>query len=627
MAETRGVFSLNNVYDLKVLDEWIPLDEVWTSPSPFLGESLNNAYFGGTGDDSFEMNFTNDSVSNTPSIPNSVYGVNRWSVGNQFFGYLAGSQTPASATKITYSTSSSELIPTITTLPISSLSEFSAAVGNGTNGYVGTNVNQSLIHKITYSTDNVEALPSAKSNYYGQDWRSYATVGNTAVGYFVGGSNNAPNPKTYIEKITYSSENFSLVPSTGIEERSQRTVASGNATAGYINGLDASEHSLFQKLTYSSESASYIPGSGPPYVSFPGPRSRDLCSSGNSTHGYFLGGNNNTTAYGKINYSTDTLDTNTFLPSNYNREKLQGVGPRNNALPSSNILFPAPSGPDVNLLNQSATPNIGYFGGNDNVQKNKYNFAENTVLLAPGAQHPNTRAKSGGNTTHAYHFGDGPASPTYSTYKTEYATDTTGASSVATAPTNYERRDHTVIGNQTDAYLFGNSNYNLGKTYYDKFTYSSDTFATSPFPKAAPTPTNKNYQSRATAIGNQTHGYLTGGEPTSSEIWRMVYSTDTIDSTPSANTQSAASYRRFCAGVGNGSAGYFCAGNTNSFEKFEYSNDTISSVPGLPLLSTNTGTPGGATGNSTHGYINTLFYSTSMSKITYSTDTSSILHQ
>ena len=160
MAETRGVFSLNNVYDLKVLDEWIPLDEVWISPSPFLGESLNNAYFGGTNDDSFEMNFTNDSVSNTPSIPNSVYGVNRWSVGNQFFGYLAGSQTPASATKITYSTSSSELIPTITSLPISSLSEFSAAVGNGTNGYVGTNLNQSLIHKITYSTDNVEALPS-----------------------------------------------------------------------------------------------------------------------------------------------------------------------------------------------------------------------------------------------------------------------------------------------------------------------------------------------------------------------------------------------------------------------------------------------------------------------------------
>ena len=627
MSETRGVFSVRELYGLKIEDKWINPEDTWLSPSPFYGESLNNGYFGGRNDPSFKMDFSSDSVSNTPSIPNSVYAGECWSVGNQFFGYLAGlpSQTPASSTKITYSTSSSELIPTISTLSTPGSSQ-SAAVGNETNGYVGTNYNQSLIHKITYSTDNVEALPSATSNYYGDEWYRYATVGNTADGYFIGGRSDV-NYGTAIEKITYSTENFSNVTNTGITRKASQTVASGNATAGYISGINDNPSTLMQKLTYSDESASYIPGSGPPYVSFPSPRSEELCSSGNSTHGYFLGGSDDTTAYGKIDYTTDTLASNTFLPntSDYKREKLQGLGPRDNALPFSNVLFPAPSGPDVNLFNQSETPNIGYFGGNNNVLKNKYNFADETALLAPGAQHPNIRAKSGGNITHAYHFGDGPASPTYSTYKTEYATDTTGASSVATAPTGYERRNHKVIGNQTDAYLFGNSNYSLGKTYYDKFTYSTDTFATSPFPKAAPTPTNKNYQSKAAAIGNQTHGYLTGGEPTSSEIWRMVYSTDTIDSTPSANTQSPASNRRYCAGVGNGSAGYFCAGNTNSFEKFEYSNDTISSVPGLPLLSTNTGpAAGGATGNSTHGYINTLFYSTNMSKITYSTDTSSV---
>lgn len=626
MSEARGVFSIRGLYGLKIEDKWINPEDTWISPSPFYGESLNNGYFGGTNNPSFKMDFSNDSVSNTPSIPNNVYQVDYWSVGNQFFGYLAGnpSQTPTSATKITYSTSSSELIPTIPSLSTPGRGA-AAAVGNETNGYVGTNDQQSLINKITYSTDNVEALPSTTSNHYGDQWYRYATVGNTAAGYFIGGNApNYPNYQTLIEKITYSTENFSNVTNTGIIRKTEQTVASGNATAGYISGIENNPATLMQKLTYSSESAAYIPGSGPPYVSFPEDRSRDICSSGNSTHGYFLGGNGNTTEYGKIDYTTDTLASNTFLPSDYNREQLQGLGPRDNALPFSNVLFPAPSGPDVNLFNQSETPNIGYFGGNNNISKNRYNFADETVLLAPGAQHPNTRAKSGGNTTHAYHFGDGPA-VTYTTYKTEYATDTTGASSVATAPTNYERRNHTVIGNQTDAYLFGNSNSNLGKTYYDKFTYSSDTFATSPFPKAAPTPTNKNYETRAAAIGNQTHGYLTGGEPISSEIWRMVYSTDTIDSTPSANTQSPASNRRYCAGVGNGSAGYFCAGNTNSFEKFVYSNDTISSVPGLPLLSTDTApAAGGATGNSTHGYINTRFYSTNMSKITYSTDTSSV---
>jgi len=631
MSETRGVFSIRELYGLKIEDKWINPEDTWLSPSPFYGESLNNGYFGGTNNPSFKMDFSNDSVSDTPSIPNNVYQVDYWSVGNQLFGYLAGNPalTPSiSVIKITYSTSSSQLIPTISSLSTPSSYE-AAAVGNETNGYVGTNNQQSLIHKITYSTDNVQSLPSGTSNYNGENWYRYATVGNTDDGYFIGGSVNAgpdPDYQTQIEKITYSTENFSNVTNTGIIRKSEQTVASGNNIAGYISGTQSDSASLMQKLTYSTEQASYIPGSGPPYVSFPGNRSTRICSSGNSTHGYFLGGNGNTTEYGKIDYTTDTLASNTFLPSSYNREQLQGLGPRDNALPSSNVLFPAPSGPNVNLFNQSENPNIGYFGGNNNVSKNRYNFADETVLLAPGAEHPNTRAKSGGNTTHAYHFGDGPASPAYSTYKTEYATDTTGNSSVATAPINYERRDHKVIGNQTDAYLFGNSNYNLGKTYYDKFTYSTDTFATSPFPKAVPIPASNNYESNAAAIGNQTHGYLTGGGPsTSSEIWRMVYSTDTIDSTPSANTQAPASNRRYCAGVGSGSAGYFCGGiPISSFEKFVYSNDTISSVPGLPLLSTNGDYTGGATGNSTHGYINTRYYSSNMSKITYSTDTSSV---
>jgi len=632
MSDTRGVFSLRELYDLKTEDQWVPLDEVWTGPSPYLADSPNISYFGGQNETIGKIDFTDDSFSSVPSVPISWFAWNRWKVGNGVSGYLSlGPSNATNVAKLSYSTATGELVPTIPSDPGStSPGQGASAIGNATHGYIGPTYYQSLTHKITYSTDLIEVLPTSYNLSIGlSPGGPVATVGNPTNGYFF-----ATGP--IVKKITYSSENISTVPSTGFTFGGQNHNASGNVNAGYIGG--AENYSYFQKFTYSANTATPLPASGPPYTSMsPSNRLQRGTSTGNSTHGYFLWGNSRYayTNYDKIEYSSDTIASNPTVPAPFVAREQQGsIGPRVNALPINN-LYPAQPGPNVNLIGEVESPNMGYFSTNGN----KYNFSDDTTLLVPSAYVQNAGGgKSSGNTTHGYYFGGvnvPQPTPSYLnvTHKVSYADDTASSASVASLPNLYERKDHTVIGNQNNAYLFGSTSiiaapgsvFSQAATYYSKFTYSTDTFATSPFPKPIPSPTNKNYTSYAAAIGNQTHGYLTGGSPLSSQVWRMVYSTDTIDSTPAANTQAPAPSRYRCAGVGNDSAGYFCGGNgVSHFEKFQYVTDTISSVPGLPNLShPQQPSMGSGTGNSTHGYVNPSG-TTYISKISYSTDTSEV---
>lgn len=629
MSDTRGVFSLRELYELKTEDQWVPLNEVWAAPSPYFADTPNISYFGGQNLTVGKIDFSDDSFSSVPSVPTSWFAWNRWKVGNNLFGYLSlGPANTTNVGKLSYSTATGELVPTIPSDPGSiSPGQGASAIGNAIHGYIGPTSPQSLTHKITYSTDLIEFLPTSYNLSIGPSpGAPVATVGNPTNGYFFA---NGP----IVKKIEYSSENISTVPSTGFVFGGANHNASGNANAGYIGG--AQGYSYFQKFTYSANTASRLPASGPPYIYMsPSVRLQNGTSTGNSTHGYFLWGQNTFYSnYEKIEYSSDTIASNPVVPAPFVREQQGSIGPRVNALPFSSILHPALPGLSFNLIGEIESPNMGYFNAG-----NKYNFSNETTTLVPSAYVKNPEGKSSGNTTHGYYFGGvNVPTPTPSslnvTHKVSYADDTASSTPVASLPNLYERKDHTVIGNQNNAYLFGSTSttaapgfvLSQAATYYSKFTYSTDTFATSPFPKPIPSPTNKNYTSYAAAIGNQTHGYLTGGLPQSTEVWRMVYSTDTIDSTPAANTQAPAPSRFRCAGVGNHSAGYFCGGGgVSHFEKFQYVTDTISSVPGLPNLShPQQPAMGSGTGNSTHGYVNPNS-TTYISKISYSTDTSEV---
>ena len=127
MSDTRGVFRLLDVVENKLGDTWVPLDEVFTAPSP-----------AGT-----PVRFTDGA---TPS-PNT--------------GYFGGGGYPISSTmdKVTYSTD------TTAEVPGAALSDGRwrlAATGNSTAGYFGGGLpSTSIMDKTTYSTDTTVAVPSA----------------------------------------------------------------------------------------------------------------------------------------------------------------------------------------------------------------------------------------------------------------------------------------------------------------------------------------------------------------------------------------------------------------------------------------------------------------------------------
>ena len=100
--------------------------------------------------------------------------------------------------------------------------------------------------------------------------------------------------------------------------------------------------------------------------------------------------------------------------------------------------------------------------------------------------------------------------------KTTYSTDTTAA-----APSAYlikARRNLSAVGNSTHAYFMGGVSPGGLDTSVEKTTYSTDTTA------AAPTSANtsSNNQVGASATGNSTHSYLTGGGPGARISWSKI---------------------------------------------------------------------------------------------------------
>ena len=120
MTETRGVFSLSDLYDLKVLEEWIPLDEVWISPSRFFAPPPDTGYFGG-GDVNDSERSTMDKVTYASDTTAAVPGAALTSAkrmlaatSNSTHGYFAGGTSPgyvSTMDKTTYASDTTAAVP------------------------------------------------------------------------------------------------------------------------------------------------------------------------------------------------------------------------------------------------------------------------------------------------------------------------------------------------------------------------------------------------------------------------------------------------------------------------------------------------------------------------------------
>ena len=116
MADTRGVFTLQEIIPIKLEEEWVALSNVWIGPSPFIATPPNTGYFGG--------------------------------------GYTTAAV--ATMDKVTYSSDTTTAVPGAA---LSAARSSLTATGNSTNGYFGGGDGLvSTMDKVTYATDSTAAV-------------------------------------------------------------------------------------------------------------------------------------------------------------------------------------------------------------------------------------------------------------------------------------------------------------------------------------------------------------------------------------------------------------------------------------------------------------------------------------
>ena len=121
MAETRGVFSLRTIVKKKILSDWVELNDVWVSPSPFVSDPPNTGYFGGGAPGPRStMDKTTYSSDTTAAVPGANLSVARYGLaatGNSTHGYFGGgSNIPGPSVrstmdKVTYSSDTTAAVP------------------------------------------------------------------------------------------------------------------------------------------------------------------------------------------------------------------------------------------------------------------------------------------------------------------------------------------------------------------------------------------------------------------------------------------------------------------------------------------------------------------------------------
>ena len=362
MADTRGVFGLRILYKKKTLDQWVPLPEVWISPSPS-EFGPNTGYFGGGIVSSpTTIRSTIDKIfyaSDTRApVPGATLSSARYllaATGSSTAGYFGGGNPALSfpgdlstMDKITYSTDLTTTLPSTGSLSVAR--DRLAATGNSDAGYFGGGgfpAPRSTMDKITYSTDLRSALPSTGSLSSAR--RYLSATGSSTAGYFGGGF---PDALSTVDKITYSTDLISTLPATGSLSAGRYSLAAtGNSTAGYFGGSQPGSRSTVDKITYSDDTRTTLPSTGSLSVG----RSQ-LAATGNSRSGYFGGGGfSQRSTMDKIIYSTDSTFQVPGASLSTPRNQFAASSARANAIPFSN---PAPASPATRFID-GAGPSPG----------------------------------------------------------------------------------------------------------------------------------------------------------------------------------------------------------------------------------------------------------------------------
>ena len=407
----------------------------------------------------YKLSFSTDTFSGlgeVSGLPDSKFGIA--SLGNSTDAYFGGGRAVPGVTsdfyKIQYSTSTYSPVPNINFVtprfvgaasgarsngltsvklledaavryidgvgisstaqpPVATPSPSSTSISTPNTGYFGGGrtsgpVAFNTMNRIDFTSDTRSNIPSLKDKR-----REFGATSNSTHGYFAGGW---PGIRSSVEKRTYSTETASRVPSAELPTSRGGMGATGTLNHGYFVGGYPGTRSSTEKLSYSSEVTAYVPGcqlSDPRY---------DVAGTGNSTHGYFAGGDTpGSPGYkaiiDKLSYSIDTIEPVPGASLSVARGSLAATGNSTN----------------------------GYFGGGFPYKTNLdvIRYSDDTIIAAPQANiGPSIRNQiaATGNSDAGYFAGGGyPAESTVT--KIRYSDNTTLSVPAGTLPSDIYLRD------------------------------------------------------------------------------------------------------------------------------------------------------------------------------------------
>jgi hypothetical protein len=305
-----------------------PRPETPTLNTSIPGSTFNAGYFGGgalsPGNTNAidKVDFSTDVTSTIPGTLSSARNGSGAS-SSPSAGYFAGGNPGPVSTmdKVTYSTDTSAAVPGA---KLSYGRYYVNGMGNSEKGFWGGGYNdgggtRSTTDKCTYSSDTTAVVPGAAlyAARYG-----VGGAANSNYGYFGGGSKPGPTRYSSTDRIVFSTDTGSILPSANLTDSKGYMGTAGNPAKAYFIGgslLPASGSTTqAEKLTYSSETYSLTPG-----ANTPGPqRGSFLSATGNDGTGYFGAGlllpaSTAGSSVFKVNYSTETSSSSpsSFFPS------------------------------------------------------------------------------------------------------------------------------------------------------------------------------------------------------------------------------------------------------------------------------------------------------------------------
>lgn len=554
MANVRGIFRLNQVYEEQLSGNWAEKSDVFQTQASSFRATHPFGYF--AGGDSNAGNTQVSRISYDNDTANCIFRAHcsrtfeHDAAGNETFMYYGGgTYTGVGIAKYNYGNDTENMVPAAT---LSTTRRGVAAVSNTNYTYfAGGQYDKSSVDRIDNSNDTVTAAPNMTVGRH-----AFAATGNKNYGYFHGGGPS----KSDMERIDYSSETF-LTPSIGPTGYPASThTGFGNADKAYFaNGTTV------KGFDYSNDTATFAT-KGPLLFSvdnYPG-------ATGNSSKGYICGKRISPTSnLNRFDYSNDTTTATAAGNLLYNRNYPTAASPQEHGM-TGLTLFPPAFRVDWNH---------GYVGGGlpSTTTILRLDFANDGNKLNPRGPLTNARFQHCGFSSKNHGYFSGGTGVFSSTERVDYSNDTASAAPKG----NLSSPRILMQGNATQnyAYISGGQPNGAPNPYtatIDKFDFANDTVVASPTANLGPAP-GRAWHSTS---GNQNYFWAAGGDfpGKRSIIERFDYSSDTSNATFRSNLSAVRYYQRGC---GNKDYGYFggeLAAPKNYVEKLDYANDTTNAV-------------------------------------------------